>query len=136
MPGQAFRVDNQTVHIYGNGGSQTPYVPVLTVPAGRQVADPAVAAASGRVFAATALAIPHVRIVDYATTHNRAFITRDGRSTFALVYTAPETGFGGASSGPAIQHALAAAAPSGWHVGVTGPSCWRTASPPPPREPG
>src|SRR5450631_1884878 len=34
MPGQAFRVDNQIVHAYGNGGSQAPYVPVLTAPPG------------------------------------------------------------------------------------------------------
>ena len=33
MPGQAFRVDNQIVSQYGNGGDQAPYVPVLTVPA-------------------------------------------------------------------------------------------------------
>jgi putative drug exporter of the RND superfamily len=120
MPGQAFRVDNQIVHDYGNGGSQTPYVPVLTVPAGQRIADPTVAAATGRAFAAIARAVPHARIADYATTHNRAFLTRDGRSTFALVFTAPETGFSGPSAGPAIQRALAAAVPAGWQVGVTG----------------
>jgi RND superfamily putative drug exporter len=32
MPGQAFKVDNQIVGRYGNGGSQAPYVPVITVP--------------------------------------------------------------------------------------------------------
>ncbi len=35
MPGQAFKVDNQIASQYGNGGSQAPYVPVITVPAGR-----------------------------------------------------------------------------------------------------
>jgi len=34
MPGQAFKTDTQIVAEYGNGGSQAPYVPVLTVPAG------------------------------------------------------------------------------------------------------
>jgi RND superfamily putative drug exporter len=120
MPGQAFRVDNQIVRQYGNGGSQTPYVPVITVPAGQRVTDPAVAAATGRAFAALARAVPGVRIADYATTHDRAFVTRDGRSTFALVYTAPVTGFGSPSLGPAISRAVTAAAPAGWHVGVTG----------------
>src|SRR5690348_12436421 len=120
MPGQAFKVDNQIVSQYGNGGSQAPYLPVLTVPAGQRVTDPAVAAATGRAFAAVARAIPHVRIADYATTHDPAFITRDGRSTFALVYTAPVNGFGGTNLGPAIQHAVAAAAPRGWHTGITG----------------
>ena len=120
MPGQAFKVDNQIASQYGNGGSQAPYLPVITVPAGQKITDPATAAATGRAFAALARTIPDVRIADYATTHDPAFVTRDGRSTFALVYTAPVAGFGGSNLGPAIDHAVTAAAPAGWHVGVTG----------------
>ena len=120
MPGQAFRVDSQIVRAYGNGGSQAPYVPVLTVPAGQRVTEPAVAAATGRAFAAVARAVPHVRIADYASTHDPAFITRDGRSTFALVFTTPVDGFAGPSDGALIRRALAGAVPPGWHVGVTG----------------
>ncbi len=37
MPGQAFKVDNQIAATYGNGGSQTPYVAVLTAPPGQLV---------------------------------------------------------------------------------------------------
>jgi RND superfamily putative drug exporter len=122
MPGQAFKVDNQIASQYGNGGSQAPYLPVITVPAGQKITDPAVAAATGRAFAALARAIPDVRIADYATTHDPAFVTSDGRSTFALVYTAPVSGFGGPSLGPVVQRAVTAASPAGagWHVGVTG----------------
>jgi putative drug exporter of the RND superfamily len=120
MPGQAFRVDAQIARQYGNGGSQPPYVPVITVPAGEKIADPGVAAATGRAFAALARAIPDVRIADYATTHDPAFITRDGRSTFALVYTAQVSGFGGTDFGPAIDRTVSAAGPADWHVGVTG----------------
>jgi RND superfamily putative drug exporter len=120
MPGQAFKVDNQIASQYGNGGSQAPYLPVITVPAGQKVTDPAVAAATGRAFAALARAVPDVRIADYATTHNPAFVTRDGRSTFALVYTAPVTGFGGPDLGPVVERAVTAAGPAGWQVGVTG----------------
>jgi RND superfamily putative drug exporter len=120
MPGQAFKVDNQIASQYGNGGSQAPYVPVITIPAGQKVTDPAVAAATGRAFAALARAVPGVRIADYATSHDPAFVTRDGRSTFALVYTAPVSGFGGPNLGPVMEHAVTAAAPAGWHVGVTG----------------
>ena len=54
MPGQAFRVDNQIIRTYGNGGSQTPYVAVLTAPAGQRIATPAVARTSGQVFSGTA----------------------------------------------------------------------------------
>jgi RND superfamily putative drug exporter len=122
MPGQAFRVDNQIVAEYGNGGSQAPYVPVLTVPAGERVTDPAVAAAAGRVFAAAAAAVPRARLADYRSTGSKAFVSRDGRTTFALVFTPPVTGFGGTDLGPAITRAAAAALPSGWHFGLTGES--------------
>jgi RND superfamily putative drug exporter len=120
MPGQAFQVDNRIASQYGNGGSQAPYVPVITVPAGERITDPAVAAATGRAFGALVHAIPHARIADYATTGNRAFVTNDGRSTFALVYTATVSGFGGPNLGPVIDHTVTAAVPAGWHVGVTG----------------
>src|SRR5579864_5489726 len=129
MPGQAFKVDNQIASQYGNGGDQAPYLPVITVPAGQKVTDPGVAAATGRAFAALARAIPGVRIADYATSHDPAFVTRDGRSTFALVYTAPVTGFGGPNLGPVLEHAVTAAAPAGWHVGVTGSQLLANGSP-------
>jgi putative drug exporter of the RND superfamily len=120
MPGQAFQVDNQIVREYGNGGSQTPYVPVLTVAPGQRVTDPAVAAATGRVFAAIKEAVPAVRITDFSSTGDRQFVTRDGRTTFALVFTPPENGFGGSGTGAAISRAMAAALPPGWHAGLTG----------------
>jgi len=120
MPGQAYRVDSQIAREYGNGGSQTPYVPVLTVPAGERVSSPAVAAATGHAFEALRANIPGARIADYATTKDPAFITGNGRSTFALVYTADQTGFSGPNYGPAIQHTLTSAVPHGWRVGVTG----------------
>ncbi len=40
MPGQAFRVDSQIARQYRNGGSQAPYVPVLTAPAGQRITAP------------------------------------------------------------------------------------------------
>src|SRR5262245_15313491 len=91
MPGQAQAADSQIVREYGNGGSQDPYVPVLTVAPGQRVTDPAVAAQTGRVFAAIRQSVPHVRIADYQSTGDRQFVTRDGRTTFALVFTPPNT---------------------------------------------
>ena len=120
MPGQAFSTDNQIDSQYGNGGVEIPYLPVLTVPAGLRITDPATAAQAGRAFAAIAQAIPHVRIAGYATTHNPAFVTKDGRSTFALVYTAPDTSLGAPDLAPAIERAVTTAAPPGWHVQITG----------------
>jgi RND superfamily putative drug exporter len=120
MPGQAFRVDNQIAREYGNGGDQTPYVAVVTAPPGQRVTGPASAAVTARAFGAIARAVPHARIADFAGTHDQAFITRDGRTTFALIYTAPVSGFGGPTAGPAISRALGSALPAGWHAGLTG----------------
>ena len=121
MPGQAYRVNNEIAAQYGNGGSQTPYVAVLTVAPGQKVTDPAVAAETGRVFGAIAQSARSVRIADYAATGNRAFLTTDDRTTFALVYTpAPGNGFGGPDMSPAIERAVDSALPAGWHAGLTG----------------
>jgi putative drug exporter of the RND superfamily len=116
MPGQAYRVDSQIAREYGNGGSQAPYVAVLTAPPGQRID----AAVSGRVFGTLHRAVPDARIADYATTGSRAFLTGNGGSAFALVYTADDASFGGPNLGPAIQHALTSAAPPGWQTGVTG----------------
>lgn len=136
MPGQAYQVDNQIARQYGNGGDQTPYVPVITAPAGAHITDPAVAAATGRAFGDLARTIPDVRIADYATTHDPAFVTRDGRSTFALVYTAPVNGFGGADLSPAMDRTLTAALPADGTSGSPGCSRCKAASRRRPREPG
>jgi RND superfamily putative drug exporter len=120
MPGQAFKVDNQIVAEYGDGGSQAPYVPVLTVPAGERVTDPAVAGEAGRVFGAIAASVPGVRVADYSSTGNGRFVTSDGRTTFALVFIPPSTSFGGPTKAAAVTRAADAALPSGWHFGLTG----------------
>src|ERR1700753_3116042 len=118
MPGQDYQVDNQIVAQYGNGGSQAPYVPVLTVPAGQRVTDPAVAAETGRVFGAIAKSVADVRVADYSATGNARFVTSDGRTTFALVFTPTSTSFGGPTPTAAITRAAEAALPAGWHFGL------------------
>ncbi|HTU75354.1 MAG TPA: MMPL family transporter [Trebonia sp.] len=130
MPGQAYQVDNQIAAQYGNGGSQAPYVAVLTVPQGERAAQPATAALAGQAFAAISRAVPGARIADYASTGNPAFITKDGRTTFALVYTADVTGFGGPDVTPALQEALARSLPPGWHDGLTGEQLLQNGSKP------
>jgi putative drug exporter of the RND superfamily len=120
MPGQAFRVNSQIVAEYGNGGSQAPYVAVLTVTPGERVSNPAVASQTGRVFDAIAGAAGSVRMTDFDRTHDLRFITADGRSTFALVFTPSATGFAGPDLSPAITRAAQAALPAGWHFGLTG----------------
>jgi RND superfamily putative drug exporter len=120
MPGQAYKVDNQIAAEYGNGGSQAPYVPVLTVPAGERVTAPAVAAETGRVFGAIAASVPGVRVADYSSTGNARFVTSDGRTTFAYVFIPASASFGGPTQAAAVTRAATAALPPGWHFGLTG----------------
>ena len=118
MPGQAFKTDNQIVAEYGNGGSQAPYVPVLTVPAGQRVTEPAVAAETGRVFGAIAASVPGLRVADYSSTGDRAFLTSDGRTAFALVFTPPSTSFGGPTPAAATSSSAAFGVCGRWCGGV------------------
>jgi putative drug exporter of the RND superfamily len=120
MPGQAFKVNSQIVAEYGNGGSQAPYVPVLTAPPGERMTEPAIARQAGRVFRSIAVSVPDARVVDYSSTGSPRFVTKDGRTTFALVFTAPTTGFSAPDLSPAISRAVAAALPRGWRFGLTG----------------
>ena len=129
MPGQSFKVDRQIAAEYGHGASQALYVPVLTVPAGERVTDPQVAALTGRVFGAIRQAVPSVRIADYSSTGNRQFVTADGRTTYALVYTPSAGGFGGPDPSPAIERAVTTALPSGWHAGLTGENLLQNGKP-------
>ena len=122
MPGQAFKVDSQIVAEYGNGGSQTPYVPVLTAAPGQRMTEPAVAAEAGRVFSSIAASVPGARLVDDSSTGSQRFVTGNGRTTFALVFTPPTSGFGGPDLSPAISRAALAALPRDWRFGLTGES--------------
>ena len=101
MPGNAYLVDSQIVRTYGNGGGTAPLVPVVTTPAGTRIGTTA-AVQAHRALQAAAAAVPGSRLVDLATTGNRAFVTNDGRTTFGLLYTTPETSFGGPDPSAAL----------------------------------
>jgi RND superfamily putative drug exporter len=116
-PGYA--ANQQIAARYDNGGAATPVVPVITLPAGQAIDGRGVAAEAGRVFAA-ARTVPHVRIADYATTGDRAFVTADGRSTYALIFTPGNQPDTLQPADLAVARAVQAAAPSGWTVRVTG----------------
>ena len=69
-----------------------------------------------------------MRIADYADHAEPGVRDPRRRSTFALVYTAPET-FGGPGLGPQLDRAAhVQRAPAGWRFGLTGEGCSRTAA--------
>ncbi len=118
LPGQPGYVTGQQVlKLYGNGGGNIPSILVVTAPAKKQILseEPMVAGA----LAAVTKANPDVRVIDFATTRDKRFLTNDGRSTYALIYTPPVTSLAADKNATdalaVIQHEL-----PGYDVAVTG----------------
>jgi RND superfamily putative drug exporter len=70
--------------------SQVAYIPVYTVPVGEKIADHKadITAVDDKLRA-----IPGLQVVDYGSTGDAGFITKDGRSTFALIFEPQPQGF-------------------------------------------
>ncbi len=117
MPGNAITTDARIVKDYGSG-TNAPLVAVVIAPAGKHITDAIVTATTAQIFDA-ARVIPAVRVVDYASTHDPAFITKDGRSTFSLSFLPPANYDGSGGLEPTVEKAVQAATPAGWHTGFT-----------------
>jgi RND superfamily putative drug exporter len=74
----------------GTGGDTVPLVPVVTLPAGKTVDSPGVRAELAQVDKSLSEKLPRSRLASYASTGDRAFVSSDGRTTFALVYPQPD----------------------------------------------
>jgi putative drug exporter of the RND superfamily len=74
----------------GTGGDAAPLVPVVTLPGGETVDTPAVRADLAAVDRRLDRALPGARIASYASTGDRAFVSDDGRTTFAIAYPRPD----------------------------------------------
>jgi RND superfamily putative drug exporter len=77
-------------HYGGTGGDSTPLLPVVTLPKGQTVSSQGVMPELRQIDDRLARALPGSRIASYASTGNRAFVSADGRTTFALVYPRPD----------------------------------------------
>ncbi len=110
LPGQpGYQTERQLVADYGVSSADT-LVPVLTVAAGQTVQTRRADIAT--VFKTVRTALPQLRVVDLASTGDDAFISADGRSTFALVQGPAAAGFGPGSEAalsPVLEKAAAAA---------------------------
>ena len=110
LPGQPGDVaEQQLIEKYGSSTVDT-YVAVISVPRGQTVDahGPEVA----RVLASTLAAVPDLplRVVSYADTGDPAFLTDDGRTTFALIQAPVPVKFGPyieTQLDPALDKALA-----------------------------
>ena len=74
----------------GTGGDTAPLVPVTTLPQGQTVNSPGVKGDLEQIDAKLHEALPGARIASYSSTGNDAFVSDDGRTTFALVYPTPD----------------------------------------------
>ncbi|MDQ1603928.1 MAG: putative drug exporter of the superfamily, partial [Actinomycetota bacterium] len=120
LPGQpGYETEKQLLATFGNGGSNPPTIAVVTVPKGTTVDDQM--SKITPVFDQVQKALPGTRMVDYAQTSDTSFLTKDGRTTFALVYPKPFKSFTDVGPEVAMKPILAMASKdTGLDFGVTG----------------
>jgi len=117
LPGQpGYQTEQQLLATYGTSSDDT-LVPVLTVAPGQTVQ--ARAADVAAVFDTVRARLPQLRVVDLASTGDAAFVSADGRSTFALVQGPAPTGFGPGTEAVVAPVLEQAAAATGLQVGLT-----------------
>ncbi|MDP9346485.1 MAG: hypothetical protein M3P44_12350 [Actinomycetota bacterium] len=71
-------------------GGSAPLLPVVTPPKGETVRSAGVRAELKRLDARVHRALPQARIASYASTGDETFVSRDGRTIFALIYPQPD----------------------------------------------
>ena len=130
LPGEeAFVANSQIVETYGNGGDAAPLVPVVSLPEGKTVDSPGIRADLAAALQRIEAAVPGSRVASYASTHDRTFVSRDGGTTFALVYIAGKGGIDpGQAEARSAQRAVEGMTVGGAPVQVTGLDALRAAA--------
>src|SRR6185312_14756547 len=108
---------------HGTGGNATPLLPVVQLPAGTNASQPAVRAQLRSVEDKLRAALPGARVTGYGSTGSSAFVSRDGRTAFALAFPEPDPDqpFGdNPKAERAARAALAGATVAGAPVHLTG----------------
>jgi RND superfamily putative drug exporter len=119
LPGQpGYEAAKEIDSIYGNGGQQAPTVLVVTAPCGQTVA--ADARRIGSAIATVRRDLPALRIVDYASTHDPRFVTRDGRTTYALAFAPTPKSMGAPKLSGRAASLLGQALPQSYRATATG----------------
>jgi putative drug exporter of the RND superfamily len=107
----------------GTGGDTSPLVPVVQLPKGTRADSPAVKADLAKLDRSLVKALPGSRVASYASTGDDAFISKDGHTTFAIVYPQPDpdSAFGeNPKAEKAASAALKGATVAGQPVHLTG----------------
>jgi RND superfamily putative drug exporter len=130
VPGrEGYETNQQLATIYGSGGDVAPIVPVVKLSHGKTVDSPGVTRQLDAALAKVEAALPEARTASYASTGDRAFVSDDGRTTFALVYIPAKGGVDpGQAEARSAQAALAGVRVGGSPVEVTGLDALRAAA--------
>ena len=130
LPGKEATIANRGLAAtYGNGGDVAPLVPVVTLPQGTTVESPGVARQLEAALGKVESALPDARLASYASTGDRAFVSEDGRTTFALVFIPARGGVDpGQAEARTAQAALDGVSVGGSPVRVTGLDALRAAT--------
>jgi len=105
---ESFATNERIAERFGSGGQAPPYVAVAQLPRGAHAGDPAVRADLRSLERDLGDALPGARIASYGSTGDRAYVSGDGRTTFALAYPRFERAAGG-DPDPTDPAAIAAA---------------------------
>jgi putative drug exporter of the RND superfamily len=122
IPGrEGFETNSELAAIYGAGGDVAPIVPVVTLPEGKTVDSPGVRVELDAALSKVEAALPESMSASFASTGDRAFVSDDGRTTFALVYIPAKGGVDpGLEEARSAQAALDGVTVGGSPVEVTG----------------
>jgi putative drug exporter of the RND superfamily len=107
----------------GTGGDTAPLLPVVTLPEGQSVDSPQVKKDLTKLDDTVAKTLPGSRVASYASTGDKAFVSDDGHTTFAIVYPTPDpdSAFGdNAQAAKDVKAAVAGQTVAGAPVHVTG----------------
>jgi putative drug exporter of the RND superfamily len=107
----------------GTGGDTSPLLPVVKLPAGQSVDSPQVKRDLTKLDDTLAKTLPGSRVASYASTGDKAFVSDDGHTTFAMVYPKPDpdSAFGdNAQAAKDVKSAVAGQTVAGAPVHVTG----------------
>jgi RND superfamily putative drug exporter len=123
VPGrEGYQTNARITQTFGNGGNSAPLVAVVSLPAATSVNGPAVRNGLAAVATRIERVVPRVRVASYASTGDRSFVSRSGRTTYVLAYAPPKAGDSGQNpqAASAAKNALRGLMIAGHPVRLTG----------------
>lgn len=123
VPGHpGYQANELIAKTFNTGGNNPPILADVTLRPGSNVGSASAKAGLAQLSQRIQAAAPAARVASYASTGDRAFVSRDGRTTFVVIYPPPEPGTYGQSPKAlkAITAAVSGMQVDGGAVHVTG----------------